>query len=87
MDDPRRTQGAGDHPPPGRDTTAAGAFAPPPGSGRSVATFTAALVLVVCGVTGVLSFFTEIPVVHRILLLGAAVLAAVAVVLLRRRPR
>ena len=83
VDDPRRTPGAGtpdDRP----DATTADAFAPPPGARRGVATFVAALVLVVCGVAGVLSFFTEIPVGYRLLLLALAAVAAVALIGIRR---
>ena len=83
MDDPRRTPGAGtpdDRP----DATTADAFAPPPGARRGVATFVAALVLVVCAVAGVLSFFTEIAVGYGLLLLAVALVAAAALVGLRR---
>ncbi|MGY2083309.1 hypothetical protein [Blastococcus sp. SYSU DS0539] len=76
-----------EQPRPPADATAAGAFAPPPGGGRSVLTFLAATVLLVCGVTGVLSFFTDLPWGYRVLLLGAAALAAVALVLNLRRGR
>ncbi|WP_346621089.1 hypothetical protein [Blastococcus montanus] len=89
MEDSRRPSGIGDRTPrPAPDTTAAAAFAPPPGSGRSVLTFVSALVLVVCGVAGVLSFFTEIPAGYGVLLLAVAAAAAVVLtVLLRRAPR
>ena len=83
MDDPRRTSGAGNHdrrP----DATTADAFAPPPGTKQAVLTFVAALVLVVCGVAGVLSFFTEFPVGYRVLLLAVALGAGAALVALRR---
>ncbi|MGY1915068.1 hypothetical protein [Blastococcus sp. SYSU DS0973] len=72
---------------PPADATAAGAFAPPPGGGRSVLTFLAATVLLVCGVTGVLSFFTELPASYRVLLLAAAALAAAVLVVNLRRGR
>ena len=86
MVDPRPLAGDGKrNAPPGPDATAAGAFAPPRGSGRSVATFVAALVLLVCGEAGVLSSFTDIPVGYRVLLLAAAVPAAVALAQEERR--
>ncbi|RZU33988.1 hypothetical protein [Blastococcus saxobsidens] len=83
MDDPRRTPGVGDRdrrP----DATTADAFAPPPGTRRTVLTFVAALVFVVCGVAGVLSFFTEFPVGYRVLILAVALGAGAALVALRR---
>ena len=88
MAHPRGTQGARNgRRPPGPDATTAAAFAPPPAERRSIELFVAALLLAVCGVTGVLSFFTAYPVGYRVLLLLVALLSAVALWrLLRRRP-
>ncbi|MGY2066935.1 hypothetical protein [Blastococcus sp. SYSU DS0619] len=72
---------------PPADATVAGAFAPPPGGGRSVLTFLAATVLLTCGVTGVLSFATELAWGYRVLLLAVAALAAVGLVVNLRRAR
>ena len=89
MADPRRAPGApNDRRPPGPDATTAAAFAPPPAEARSVELFLAGVLLLTCGVTGVLSWFTDIPVGYRVLLLAVAALSAFALVrLLRRRPR
>ncbi|MDK3258567.1 hypothetical protein [Blastococcus capsensis] len=85
MEDPRRPPVG--NAPPGADATAAGAFAPPPGSGRSVTAFVAALVAVVCGVAGVLLFFTGLPAWYGVLVLAVASVAAVVWVGALRRSR
>jgi hypothetical protein len=78
MDDSRRSPHADDeHTSPGPEATAAGAVAPPPRSARTLRLFLDVLVLVPCGVAGVLLPFTAVPVGYAVLLLVATVLAAV----------
>jgi hypothetical protein len=71
------------HPRP--DTVAAAAAAPPPRSPRALGLFLATLVLIVCGVAGVLLLFTAVPVGYAVVLLALASVAAVCLGMLLRR--
>ena len=61
----------------GFEATVAGATAPPPPSTRVLRLLLDFLVLVPCGVAGVLLPFTTVPLGYSVVLLGLAVLAAV----------
>ena len=88
MEHPRRPGGSGDDlAPPDPDATAAGAFAPPPGSGRSVLVFLSAVVVVTCGVAGALLLLTEVPAGYGLLLLAVALIAGVVLGAAVRRGR